>query len=70
MDMKGWNINGDGVACNTDPVLGGIIDSNIVSGKWFIIFNDDDLETAEGIDSRDEAFKVFEATIKAKYWLE
>lgn len=70
MDMKGWKINGAGIACNADPVLGGIIDSNIVSGKWFVIFNDDDLETIEGLDSRYEAFKVFEATIKAKYWLE
>lgn len=68
--MKGWNINGNGIACNNDPVLGGIIDSSIVSGNWFIIFNDDDLEMVEGLESREEAFRVFDKTIKAKYWTE
>lgn len=70
MDMKGWNVNGTGLACNADPVLGGIIDSEIVSGKWFIIFNDDELEMITDLASRDDAFKVFEESINNKYWVE
>lgn len=69
MNMKGWTI-GNTIACNADPILGGIIDSEIVSGKWFIIFNDDDLEMITDLSSRDEAFIVFEQTINNKYWIE
>lgn len=70
----GWKANDVqgtiGIACNNDPVLGGIIDSNLVSGLWFVIFNDDDLEMVEGLQSREEAFKIMEQTIKARYWTE
>lgn len=64
---KGWTESASGMACNSDLILGGIIDKTIVSGKWFIIFNDDDLEMIEGLSSREEAFKVFEETINNKY---
>lgn len=67
----GWKANDVqgtiGIACNNDPLLGGIIDTNMVSGLWFVIFNDDDLEMVEGLQSREEAFKVFEQTINNKY---
>ena len=69
----GWKANdvqgAIGIACNNDPQLGGIIDSNLVSGKWFIIFNDDDLDMVEGLDSREDAFKLFNETINTKYWV-
>lgn len=69
----GWKANDVqgtiGIACNNDPQLGGIIDSNLVSGKWFIIFNDDDLDMVEGLDTREDAFKVFNNTINTKYWV-
>lgn len=65
---QGWTANGDGIATNNDPQLGGIIDKAIVSGEWFVIFNDDDLEAIEGLSSRAEAFEAFKRAIDAKYW--
>lgn len=66
---QGWNESASGMACNSDPVLGGIIDKTIVSGEWFVIFNDDDLDMIEGLSSREEAFKEFQKAIESKYWI-
>ena len=67
---KGFKVSSTGMACSNDPQLGGIIDSEIVSGLWFIIFNDDDLEMITGLKTQEEAFKVFTDNINAKYWTE
>lgn len=54
-----WNhLSENGMATNRDPLTGGIIDSAIVSGEWFIIFNHPDLEAIEGLKSKAEAFEV------------
>ena len=37
---------------------GGIIDSEIVTGKWFIIFNDD-RESLSGFETRSDAVDAF-----------
>lgn len=68
--VKRWNESASGLACNNDPVLGGIIDKTIISGEWFVIFNDDNLEMIEGLSSREEAFKEFQKAIEAIYWIE
>lgn len=47
-----------GMATNRDPVKGGIIDNEIVSGLWVVIFHRDDLPTLYGFSSRDEAFRA------------
>lgn len=52
-----------GMATNRDPVKGGIIDSEIVSGLWFVIFHRDDLPLLDGFNSRDEAFRAYEQAI-------
>lgn len=57
-----------GMCVSNDPILGGIIDKRIIDGKWFVIFNDDDLDIMEGLDSREEAFQVYQHAIDAKYW--
>jgi hypothetical protein len=56
--IEGWSecIPG-GLICNPQGE-GGIIDSAIVSGKWFIIFNND-REPIEGFESRDDAVAAF-----------
>lgn len=52
-----------GMATNTDPVRGGIIDNEIVSGLWFVIFSREDLPILDGFSSRDEAFHAHEEAI-------
>lgn len=65
--QEGWKFSESGMACNADPQLGGIIDKAIVSGLWFIIFNDNALDVIEGLHSQEEAFEVFNDTINKKY---
>lgn len=65
--IAGWKTNGS-IATNTDPVLGGIVDCNIATGKWFIIFNAD-IPTIEGLNSRDEAFEKHYETISEHYYI-
>lgn len=64
---QGWTTNASGLACNPDPLLGGIIDKNIVSGEWFAIFNCEEIEPIEGIQSRGEAFDAFQTVIAGKF---
>lgn len=55
---SGWNeVNSRGMICSADP-LGGIIDDEILTGKWFVIFNDD-RQIITGLGSRDEAIQAF-----------
>lgn len=64
----GFSESESGMCVSNDPVLGGIIDKRIVDGKWFVIFNDDDLETVEELNTREEAFQAYQHAIDAKYW--
>ena len=55
---KGWTESqAGGLLCNPSPA-GGIIDSEIKSGEWFVIFNDN-RETKSGYESRWEAVEAF-----------
>lgn len=57
---QGWTeSHTGGLACNRDPVKGGIIDREHVSKEWFVIFNADHLPTLSGFASREEAFAAF-----------
>lgn len=48
-----------GIATNTNPTMGGIIDRNLVSKKWFVIPSDDVLPMMEGFDNRTDAFLAY-----------
>ena len=52
-----------GLACNPDPIKGGIIDKEILSGKWFVVFGRVNLPILDGFPSRDEAFRAHEQAI-------
>lgn len=52
-----------GLATNTDPVKGGIIDKVMLAEEWFVIFERDDLPVLDGFASRDEAFRAHEQAI-------
>ena len=52
-----------GLASNPDPITGGIIDRNIASGEWFVIFHNEALPTLEGIATRDQAVAAFMQTM-------
>jgi|AntAceMinimDraft_13_1070369.scaffolds.fasta_scaffold181043_1 cellulase/cellobiase CelA1 len=67
--MTIWNEIKDGIATNADPILGGIIDQTIMTGEWFVIFNDDAIPAIEGIATRAEAFKAFDAAISDRFVL-
>lgn len=57
----GWTQTGSGMATNPDPINGGIVDRNIVEGRWFVVFNDDAIppQTDKTFDTRDQAFEFF-----------
>jgi hypothetical protein len=53
-----WNhLSVDGIATNNDPENGGIIDKEILSGEWFVIFNNNDIPSASGFPTKDAAFQ-------------
>ena len=57
---EGWTESlPGGLICSADPFMGGIIDQNIPTGTWFVIFNDSRFEIAEGFATRDEAVEYF-----------
>jgi hypothetical protein len=41
--IPGWSEGDNGILASADPIFGGIIDKAIVSGRWFVIFNDDSI---------------------------
>lgn len=45
--------------CSNHPTEGVIIDYTIVSGEWFVIFNNPKIEMLEHYTSRIEAVKAF-----------
>lgn len=63
--VTGWSESRPGgLLCNPAPE-GGIIDSAIVSGEWFVIFNDD-RPALEGYETREDAIEAFAATVLVK----
>lgn len=59
--IPGWTESTvGGLICNPS-IFGGIIDSEIVSGEWFIIFNDD-REVLEGFETREDAIEAFSSS--------
>ncbi len=59
-----WNhLAEDAMAANADPIVGGIIDREIVSGKWFVIPNNDAIPQADGFESKADAFGYLEGKV-------
>lgn len=52
----GWTEGGNMIASN-NPLTGGIIDVNFQSGEWFVIFNNDYLDSCESFKTRDDAIE-------------
>lgn len=64
-----WNAGPGTIMTNTDPHLGGIIDRAIVSKKWFVIFNSDEIAPVEELESREAAIAAHEAAVRNTYLL-
>lgn len=61
----GWTeASPGGLATNPDPLTGGIIDREIVNGKWFVVFGPDELPTLEGLATRRAAFEAFDVAMR------
>ncbi len=59
-----WNhVAEDAMATNRDPIVGGIIDKEIVSGKWFVIPNNDAISQVEGLETKADAFAYLKARV-------
>ena len=56
---NGWSGTESGLLVNPS-IAGGIIDKQIVSGDWFVIFNDD-RPTITGLENQDDAIEAFAA---------
>jgi|APGre2960657404_1045060.scaffolds.fasta_scaffold196998_2 hypothetical protein len=53
-----------GLVCNPNAG-GGIIDSNLVSKTWFVIFNDG-RKVQEGYETREDAVEAFAASVLSR----
>jgi hypothetical protein len=62
-EVNGWT-GGAGLLCSAHPTLGGIIDRAIVSGEWFVIFNNS-AEITDGFATRADAIAAFDAALAA-----
>jgi hypothetical protein len=64
---EGWSESAPGrLMTNPDPIVGGVIDCEDVSGEWFVIFSRNDLPVLDGFASRADAFRAHqEATRNA-----
>lgn len=63
----GWKVGcSEGILSNAAP-YGGIIDKNLVSGEWFVIFNNDNFEALDGFATRDEAIDAFVDTMMGEF---
>ena len=57
---SGWTeATPGGMATCNNPQYGGIVDSEIVSGKWFVIFNDPDIPMIDNLETRGDAFEAY-----------
>lgn len=61
----GWSGLPGGIATSADPVSGGIVDKEIVSGKWFYIPENSAINKGTGFNTRAEAFAALEAQVQA-----
>jgi len=62
----GWEEGSPGgIATNKDEKTGGIVDSEIKSGKWFVVANDERIGTLEGFNSRAEALAALQDKIQS-----
>jgi hypothetical protein len=57
---KGWTESRPGCMLCNPNAGGGIIDNEIVSGEWFVIFNDS-RKSLFGYETREEAVEAFAA---------
>lgn len=57
-----WTESYPGGIATNNSANGGIIDKNISSNTWFIIFHND-IKPIENIESREKAFEIFKNTI-------
>jgi hypothetical protein len=63
---KGWTeLETGGLATNQDPISGGIVDSEIKSGKWFVIPNNDNIGKLTGFATRAEALEALKEKAKS-----
>jgi hypothetical protein len=53
-----------GMATNTDKVSGGIVDTNLKTGKWFFVPENDNIGTMEGFDTRREALDALSMEVE------
>lgn len=61
---EGWTESQPGgLIASLDPEKGGIIDSEIVSGKWFVIPNNDALTLITDLETRSDAIKALETAV-------
>jgi hypothetical protein len=64
MTNDGWkHLAEDAMATNADPIVGGIIDSAIVSGKWFVIPNNNALLPGDDFPTKEAAFQYLNEQI-------
>lgn len=61
----GWSGLPGGIATSTDPVSGGIVDKEVVSGKWFYIAENSAINKGTGFNTRAEALAALEAQVQA-----
>ena len=63
----GWTeASPGGMATNPDRMIGGIIDSEVLPGQWFVIFNDRSVPPVHGLASRAHAFQALHETLLAR----
>jgi hypothetical protein len=53
-----------GMATSTDKVSGGIVDTNLKTGKWFAVPENDNIGTMEGFDTRREALDALSMAVE------
>lgn len=64
----GWTKSPSGkMMTNPDRKIGGIIDTNMVSGKWFFVPNNDNLKIQENFDTWKDAYDALQLALK-KIW--
>lgn len=64
--MNVWNhLSENQIGTNLDPVYGGIVDKNIISGLWFAIPNHDDIPFADKFISKEDAIAYIVTSAEA-----
>ncbi len=64
MTNDGWkHLAENAMATNADPIVGGIVDSVIASGKWFVIPNNNALLPGDDFPTKEAAFDFLNAQI-------